>query len=56
MKYRIIKTGPQVWVIIEPTRLLTLYDDNNKLIHFPTKVDALNYCKENGYEVSEEYQ
>lgn len=55
MGYKIIKSGPKVWVIIEPKRLLTLYDENNKLIHFETKAQALSYCKKNNLEVDEEY-
>lgn len=54
-KYRIIKQGKDLWVIIEPKRMLTLYDENNQLIHFKTKLEALQYCNEKGYEVSEEY-
>lgn len=54
-KYRILKQGKDLWVIIEPERMLTLYDDNNKLIHFKTKSEAIQYCNEKGYVVSEEY-
>lgn len=54
-KYRILKQGKDLWVIIEPKRRLTLHDENNQLIHFKNKEDALKYCKENNYEVGEEY-
>lgn len=54
-KYRILKQGKDLWIIIEPKRMLTLYDENNQLIHFKTKNEALQYCNERGYEVSEEY-
>ena len=40
-KYRILKHGKDLWVIIEPSRQLTLYDENNKLLHFTTKESAL---------------
>ena len=54
-KYRIIKQCKDLCIIIEPKRSLTLHDENNQLIHFKTKIDALQYCNEKGYEVSEEY-
>ena len=54
-KYRVLKQGKDLWVIIEPTRLLTLHDENNKLIYFTTKAAALEYCDEHGFEVGEEY-
>lgn len=54
-KYRILKQGKDLWVIIEPKRSLTLHDENNQLIHFKTKLEALQYCNEKGYEVSGEY-
>ena len=54
-KYRILKQGKDLWVIIEPTRQITLHDENNQLIQFKNKEDALKYCKENNYEVGEEY-
>lgn len=55
-KYRIIKQGKDLWVIIEPKRMLTLYDENNKLLSFKTKEAALKYCEEKNYDVSEEYR
>lgn len=54
-KYRIIKQGKDLLVIIEPKRMLTLYDEDNKLVHFKNKYEAIQYCNEMGYEVSEEY-
>lgn len=54
-KYRIIKQGKDLWVIVEPKRMLALYDENNKLVHFKNKNEAIQYCNERGYEVSEEY-
>lgn len=54
-KYRIIKQGKDLWVIIEPKRMLTLYDESNQLIHFKTKEEAIQYCNEKDYKVSEEY-
>jgi hypothetical protein len=55
-KYRIIKQGKDLWVIIEPKRMLTLYDENNKLLSFKTKEAALKYCEEKNYGVSEDYR
>ena len=54
-KYRILKQGKDLWVIIEPKRMLTLHDESSKLIHFKTKKEAIEYCNEKGYEISEEY-
>ena len=54
-KYRILKQGKDLWVVIEPKRQLTLHDDNNQLIHFSTKEAALKYCNDSGFEVAEEY-
>ena len=54
-KYRILKQGKDLWVIIEPSRQLTLYNENNKLLHFTTKESALKYCADNNLEVGEEY-
>ena len=54
-KYRILKQGKDLWVIIEPKRQLALYDENNKLIHFKNKENALKYCADNKLEVGEEY-
>lgn len=54
-KYRIVKYGRWLWVIIEPTRQLFLRTENNKLITFKTKQQALKYCDDNNLEVSEEY-
>lgn len=54
-KYRILKQGKDLWIIIEPKRQLTLYDENNKLLHFTTKESALKYCADNNLEVGEEY-
>lgn len=54
-KYRILKQGKDLWVIIEPSRQLMLYDENNKLLHFTTKESALKYCADNNLEVGEEY-
>ena len=55
-KYRIVKYGRWLWVIIEPTRNIFLRSDNNKLLTFKRKADALNYCGDNNLELSEEYQ
>ena len=54
-KYRILKQGKDLWVIIEPKRMLTLYNESNQLIHFKTKEEAIQYCNEKDYKVSEEY-
>lgn len=54
-KYRIIKQGKDLWVIVEPKRMLILYDESNKLVHFKNKYEAIQYCNERGYEVDEEY-
>lgn len=54
--YRIIKSGKDLWTIIEPTRMLTLYDEDNKLLGFKTKEAALKYCEEKNYYVGEEYR
>ena len=55
-KHRILKYGNQCWVIIEPTRqsLLRRKEDND-LLRFWSKEQALTYCKENNLEVGEEY-
>ena len=55
-KYRIIKYGKNLWNIIEPTRqLLLTNEENNAILNFESKEQALTYCKENNLEVSEEY-
>ena len=55
-KYRIVKCGKNAWYIIEPTRQLLLTNkENNTLLKFENKEQALSYCKENNLEVSEEY-
>lgn len=55
-KYRVIKYGKNVWSIIEPTRQLLLRrKEDNDLLRFWSKEQALSYCKENNLEVSEEY-
>lgn len=55
-KYKIIKYGKNAWYIIEPTRQLLLTNkENNAILHFENKDQALSYCKENNLEVSEEY-
>lgn len=55
-KYRIIKYGKNAWYIIEPTRQLSLRnEESNDLLKFENKEQALSYCKENNLEVSEEY-
>ena len=54
--YKIIKYGRHLWVIIEPVRGLCLRNqENNNLLTFKNKEQALSYCKENKLEVSEEY-
>lgn len=54
--YKIIKYGRYLWVIIEPVRGLCLRNqENNNLLTFKNKEQALSYCKENKLEVSEEY-
>ena len=54
--YRIIKSGKDLWTIIEPIHLHTLYDENNRLLSFKTKEAALKYCEEKNYYVGEEYR
>ena len=55
-KYRIIKYGKNAWYIIEPTRQLLLTNkENNDILKFENKEQALTYCKENNLEISEEY-
>ena len=54
-KYRIIKYGKNAWYIIEPTRQLLLTNEDNAILHFENKEQALSYCKENNLEVSKEY-
>ena len=54
-KHRIVKYGRWLWVIIEPVRQLFMRTDDNKLITFKTKQDALKYCNDNNFEVGEEY-
>ena len=47
-KYRIVKYGKNLWNIIEPTRQLLLTDkENNTILKFESKEQALSYCKEN---------
>ena len=55
-KYRIIKYGKNAWYIIEPIRQLLLTNkENNDMLRFENKEQALAYCKENNLEVGEEY-
>ena len=54
-KYRVLKQGKDLWVIVEPTRNFYLRNENNQLMTFKRKEDALNYCKDNNLEVGEEY-
>ena len=54
-KYRILKQGKDLWVIVEPERNFYLRNENNQLMTFKTKQQALNYCNDNNLEVSEEY-
>lgn len=54
-KHKIVKYG-RVWCIIEPTRKLLLRnEEDNELLRFWSKEQALSYCKENNLEVDEEY-
>ena len=54
--HKIVKYGRWLWVIIEPVRGLFLRNqENNDLLTFKNKEQALAYCKENKLEVSEEY-
>ena len=55
-EHRIVKYGRWLWVIIEPTRQLFMRTEDNGLLTFKRKEDALNYCKDNNLEVSEEYR
>lgn len=53
-KYKIIKYG-RVWCIIEPTeKFLLRNEENNDLLKFWSKEQALSYCAENNLEVDEE--
>lgn len=55
-KYRIVKYGRWLWVIIEPNRKLFLRDSkNNKLLTFKKKDDAIKYCINNNLAIGEEY-
>lgn len=55
-KYKIVKYGNTVWCIIEPTRKLLLRnEEDNDLLRFWSKEQALSYCEENNLEVDEEY-
>ena len=54
-KYRVLKQGPDLWFIIEPKRNFYLRNENNCLLTFKTKLEALKYCDEHGFEVGEEY-
>ena len=54
-KYRVLKQGKDLWVIIEPKRNFYLRDDNNQLLTFKTKSEALKYCEDSNLEVGEEY-
>jgi hypothetical protein len=53
--HKIVKYGRLLWVIIEPVRGLFLRNQENNLLTFKNKEQALTYCKENKLEVSEEY-
>jgi hypothetical protein len=54
-RYKIVKYG-RVWCIIEPTeKLLLRNEEDNDLLRFWSKEQALSYCKENNLEVDEEY-
>lgn len=54
-KYKIVKYG-RVWCIIEPTeKFLLRNEEDNDLLRFWSKEQALSYCKENNLEVDEEY-
>ena len=54
-KYRVLKQGPDLWFIIEPTRNQYLRNQNSCLLTFKTKLEALKYCDDNNLEVGEEY-
>ena len=54
-KFKIVKYGRWLWVIIEPTRQLFMRTEDNKLLTFRTKLEALQYCNDNNLEVNEEY-
>ena len=53
--YRIVRYGRWLWVIIEPKRGLFLRTEDNKLLTFKNKADALYYCEKMGYKVGDEY-
>jgi hypothetical protein len=54
-KHKIIKYG-RAWYIIEPTRKLLLRNvEDNELLKFWSKEQALSYCEENNLKVDEEY-
>ena len=54
-KHRLLKQGKDLWVIVEPIRNFYLRNENNYLLTFKTKVEALKYCDDNNLEVGEEY-
>ena len=53
--YRVVKYGRWLWAIIEPKKGLFLRTEDNKLLTFKKKADALSYCEKMGYKVGDEY-
>lgn len=53
--YRVVRYGRWLWVIIEPKRGLFLRTEDNKLLTFKNKADALYHCEKMGYKVGDEY-